>query len=105
MAAAETASLQTGVAAQQVLNAGSNAATVAATAAAGTVEADIVRGAYVTAAANGEKIVDAVSSYVVPGPPAMTPAGAAAGLGSVVVGEIEQVEVPPPPSPDSTIHR
>lgn len=104
-AAAETASLQTGVAAQQALNAGSNAATAAAAAAAGTVEADIVRGAYVTAAANGEKIADAISSYVVPGPPAMTPAGAAAGLGSVVVGEIEQIPVTPPPPSDPTIPR
>ncbi|MEL1264789.1 RHS repeat-associated core domain-containing protein [Pseudoxanthomonas putridarboris] len=104
--AAESASLQTGLVAQQGLNAASNTAAAIGAAAAGTVEADIVRGAYVSAAANMEKITDAVSSYVVPGPPAMTPAGAAAGLGSAVVGEIEQVQVaPPPPPPDPTIHR
>lgn len=96
MVAGEEASLATGMAAQQGLNATSATAYAAGTMIAGSVEADIARGIYASGVANMDKIADAVSSYVVPGPPAMTPAGAAAGLTSAVVGEATKPESKPP---------
>jgi RHS repeat-associated protein len=100
MSAAEGASLQAGLVAQQGLNATSTAASVVGATVASSVEADIARGVYASGVANMDKITDAVSSYVVPGPPAMTPAGAAAGLTSAIVGEVTQAEPPKPPEPN-----
>lgn len=97
MSAAEGASLQTGLVAQQGLNATSTMAAAAGATIAGSIEADIAKGIYASGVANMDKITDAVGSYLVPGPPAMTPAGAAAGLTSAVVGEITQ---PEPKSPE-----
>jgi RHS repeat-associated protein len=95
MSAAEGVSLQTGLLAQQSVNAASTVASAAGSAVAGSVEADIARAVYASGVANMDKISDAVSSYVVPGPPAMTPAGTAAGLASAAIGQATQDDAKP----------
>lgn len=103
MVSAEGASLQTGLAAQQGLNAGSNAAVATAAVMAGTVEADLARSAYATAVMHPAETANFAGGLVttvmgMQGPPAAS-VGEVAGtvVGTVVVGAIEQIREPPPP--------
>jgi len=110
MTAAESASLQTGIAAQQAANAATTATVAAGAAAAETVEGGVVREAYLQAVANPEVAATFAGSVVtealgIPGPP---PASGAEAAGIVTVGAVESVTnyveqvidaVAPPPSP------